>query len=162
VVKNWFSTRCWHVSMQLITSHRDAHSSRSFPTSFVIPELPLIPKTLLSRVTYSPRFLTSPWKFIEMITGIFACNYATSPLSRWRRVTPLHSMRTVMDNEKIPCMQSQHSSAHNHDRYNKHAREDHAVISLATHPPPCQQFSTYKPSSLTRREILFLWLNPNS
>jgi len=40
------------------------------------------------------------------ITEISICNHAASPLPHWRRVTPMRSSRTVIDNDEISCMQS--------------------------------------------------------
>jgi len=75
------------------------------PLPRATPKLLSVPKTSPSGVIYSPRFLTSPQKSSVVTTEISACNYVTSSLLRWRCVMPLHSRRTVMDNEEIFCMQ---------------------------------------------------------
>ena len=107
------------------------------PPSRTIQELPPVLKTSPSEIAYSLRFLI----FLVMTTEIFACDHALFPLSLWRRVTFLHSRRTVMDNKEILCIQSQQSSVHNYHRYNKSAHEDRAVVQslLALHPLLCQQ-----------------------
>ena len=62
----------------------------------------------------------------------------------------LHSRWIVIDNEEIPCMQSQQFSAHNHGRYNKSAHEGCAVTrtlpTLIHH-----QLSINRPSSPAKR-----------
>ena len=112
------------------------------------PELLLIPKISPFGVICSLRFSTLPWKFPIVIIEIFACNYTTSSLIQWRRVTLLLSRRAVMDNEKIYCMWFQQSTAHNHDLYNKLAHGDRAKISSALihHQEP----SINGPSSLKK------------
>jgi len=59
-----------------------------------------------------------------------------------------------MDNEEISYMQSQQSSAYNHDSYNKYAREVCAVmqISPALHPPLRRQLSINRPSPQGKKE----------
>jgi len=93
-----------------------------------------------------------------MTTEVSACNYATSLLQFWRYIMPLHSRRTVMDNEQIFCMQSQLYITYNHSRYNKSAHEDRAVtqISPAPHLPSFQHVSINRLLLSEKEDFCFL------
>jgi len=63
-----------------------------------------------------------------------------------------------MDNEEIPCMQSQQSNAHNHGRYNNSAHEGRAVTETSPAPIHHQQLSINGPSSPTMSGTWPLWI----
>jgi len=73
---------------------------------------------------------------------VSVCNHVASALPRWRRVTLIHSRRTVMDNDKIPYIHPNHHAS-NRDRYNKSAHKNHVVthISSAPHQHEVKEFS---------------------
>ena len=110
MVKNWFSSRYWHVFMQLISSHRDAHSSRSFPSRSATQNHPGAiccseDVTLRSHLQFKILdFILEVPSNAHQTTEISACNYVAFPLARWRRVTLLHLRRIVMDSEDVSCM----------------------------------------------------------
>ena len=58
-----------------------------------------------------------------------------------------------MDSEEITDMQSQQSSAHNHDRYNKLAHGGRAITGTSPALIHHQQLSRNGPSSPTRRGL---------